>query len=187
MRGMGIARRLSMAARRYQDLDVWLLANELKKKVYALVDRSTARDDRRFCEQIRDSAASAPSNLAEGFACYKHPEFARYARFAKASLTETHNHLGDGVDRHHITRHGTIGTGTLHGTSAPGTLHSTSAPATLRGTSAPGTLHSTSAPSTLHGTSAPGTLHGTSAPATLHGTSAPGTQHLAPERVSRYA
>jgi four helix bundle protein len=101
MRGMGIARRLSMAARRYQDLDVWLLANELKKKVYALVDRSTARDDRRFCEQIRDSAASAPSNLAEGFACYKHPEFARYARFAKASLTETHNHLGDGVDRHH--------------------------------------------------------------------------------------
>jgi four helix bundle protein len=90
-----------MVAGRYEDLDVWQLANELKKKVYALVDQSTARDDRKFCEQIRESAASAPSNLAEGFACYRHPEFARYTRFAKASLMETHNHLGDGVDRHH--------------------------------------------------------------------------------------
>jgi len=90
-----------MGARRYQDLDVWQLANDLKKRVYALVDRSTARDDRKFCEQIRDSAASAPSNLAEGFACYRHLEFARYTRVAKASLTETHNHLGDGVDRRH--------------------------------------------------------------------------------------
>ena len=90
-----------MGARRYQDLEVWQLANDLKKKVYALVDRSTARDDRRFCELVRDSAASAPSNLAEGFGCYRHPEFARYTRVAKASLMETHNHLGDGVDRHH--------------------------------------------------------------------------------------
>ena len=90
-----------MGARRYQDLEVWQLANDLKKKVYALVDRSTARDDRRFCEQLRDSAASAPTNLAEGYGCYRHPEFARYARFAKASLLETHNHLGDGVDRHY--------------------------------------------------------------------------------------
>src|SRR6185503_15551160 len=90
-----------MGARRYQDLDVWQLANELKKKVYALVDRSTARDDCKFRDQIIESAASAPSNLAEGFGCYRHPEFARYTRVAKASLMETHNHLGDGVDRHH--------------------------------------------------------------------------------------
>jgi four helix bundle protein len=101
VRGMGIAGQLGMGARRYEDLDVWQLANDLTKNVYALVDRSTARDDRRFCEQIRDSAASAPSNLAEGFGSYRHPEFARYARVAKASLVETHNHLGYGVDRHH--------------------------------------------------------------------------------------
>ena len=79
----------------------WQLANELKQKVYALTDQSTARDDREFCDQIRDSAASAPRNFAEGFGCYRHPEFARYTRIAKASLTETHNHLSDGVDRRH--------------------------------------------------------------------------------------
>ncbi len=101
MRGTGIASALLVGVRRYEELVAWQLANELKQKVYALVDQSTARDDRRFCDQIKDSAASAPRNLAEGFACYRHPEFARYTRIAKASLTETHNHLGDGVDRRH--------------------------------------------------------------------------------------
>ena len=92
-----------MAIRRYQDLVAWQLANELKQNVYALVTSTTARNDRSFCEQIKDSAASAPRNLAEGFGSYLHPEFARYTRIAKASLIETHNHLSDGVDRQHWT------------------------------------------------------------------------------------
>jgi four helix bundle protein len=92
-----------MGVRRYEDLVAWQLANELKQNVYALVDRTSARDDRKFCDQIKDSAASAPRNLAEGFGCYLHPEFARYTRVAKASLIETHNHVSDGVDRHHWT------------------------------------------------------------------------------------
>jgi len=96
---MRVASAACMGAKRYHDLDVWRLADELEKKVYALVDGSGARDDRRFCDQIKDSASSAPTNLAEGFACYRHPVFARYVRVAKSSLTETHNHLGDGVDR----------------------------------------------------------------------------------------
>jgi four helix bundle protein len=98
---MEVAKAVRMGIRRYQDLVAWQLANELKQKVYALADATTARDDRRFCEQIRDSSASAPRNLAEGFGCYLHPDFARYTRTAKASLVETHNHLGDGVDRGH--------------------------------------------------------------------------------------
>lgn len=89
-----------MVARRYQELVAWQLANQLKQEVYALVDSTPAKNDRRFCNQIMDSAASAPSNLAEGFGCYRHPEFARYSRVARSSLIETHNHLGDGVDRH---------------------------------------------------------------------------------------
>jgi len=100
---MGIASAFGMGVRRYQDLVAWQLANELKQKVYALVDQTPAVSDRRFCDQIKDAAASASRNLAEGFGCYLHPEFARYTRVAKASLTETHNHLGDGVDRRHWT------------------------------------------------------------------------------------
>jgi four helix bundle protein len=99
--GTVVAKAFSMAVRRYQDLVAWQLANELKQKVYALVDHSSAYNDRKFCDQIKDSAASAPRNLAEGFAAYRHPEFARYTRIARSSLNETHNHLGDGVDRGH--------------------------------------------------------------------------------------
>jgi four helix bundle protein len=90
-----------MVAKRYEDLEAWQLSDDLKKKIYALIDASSARDDRRFCDQLRDSAASAPSNLAEGFGYYRHPEFARYVRMAKSSLMETHQHLRDGVDRRH--------------------------------------------------------------------------------------
>src|SRR5690242_6929151 len=55
-----------------------------------------AHGDCKFRDQITESARSAPANLAEGFGCYRHPEFARYVRIARASLLEAHNHLGDG-------------------------------------------------------------------------------------------
>ena len=90
-----------MGVRRYRDLLAWQLADQLKRGVYALVDNSPAKHDFRFCDQIKGSASSAPSNIAEGFGHYHHREFARYIRIAKASIDETHNHLGDGVDRKH--------------------------------------------------------------------------------------
>jgi four helix bundle protein len=99
--GTVIALRRCMVAQRYDELEAWQLANELKQKVYELIGRSSAKDDRRFCDQIRDSAVSAPSNLAEGFGYSRHPEFARHTRTAKSSLMETQNHLVDGVDRGH--------------------------------------------------------------------------------------
>ena len=85
--------------RRYEDLDCWKLANELKLRVYEIIERSAANHDFEFRDQLRDSASSGPSNLSESFAHYRHPDAARFARIAKSSLTETHNHLGDGVDR----------------------------------------------------------------------------------------
>jgi four helix bundle protein len=101
VRGIELADDGVMGVRRYRDLAAWQLANELKRKVYALVDGSPARSDRRFRDQIRNSAASAPANLSEGFGFYRHPEFARYTRNAKSSLMETQNHLADGADRGH--------------------------------------------------------------------------------------
>jgi four helix bundle protein len=89
--------------RRYQDLECWKLANEFKCRVYDLVETSSARKDLRFRDQLIDAASSGPSNIAEGFACYRHKEGARYARIAKASLTEASNHLSDGIDRRHWT------------------------------------------------------------------------------------
>ena len=90
--------------RRYQDLVCWQLANELKREVYRLLKESrSGRRDIKFADQLRASASSGPANLSEAFGYFRHREGARYVRIAKASLTETHNHLCDGIDREHWT------------------------------------------------------------------------------------
>jgi four helix bundle protein len=91
--GTAVAPRWRVGANRYKDLECWQLANELKLQVYALVNNSPACRD-----QIFDSARSGPRNIAEGFARYHHPEFAHFLGVAKASIVETHNHIGDGYD-----------------------------------------------------------------------------------------
>jgi four helix bundle protein len=53
--------------RAFTDLDCWKLANELKLGVYALIETGGASRDFDFRDQIRDAAASAPRNIAEGF------------------------------------------------------------------------------------------------------------------------
>jgi four helix bundle protein len=90
--------------RRYQDLECWRLADELKRECYRRLDDSpSATHDFDFARQLRRSASSGPANLAEGFGYYRHKESAKFIRIAKSSLTETDNHLVDGVDRGHWT------------------------------------------------------------------------------------
>lgn len=85
--------------RSFTDLDCWKLANELKLGVYALIKRDDAARDFEFRDQIRNAAASAPRNIAEGFGRYHPREISQYLRVANGSLMETANHLQDGVDR----------------------------------------------------------------------------------------
>ena len=99
--GMPVANAPGMGAQRYEDLEIWRLANELKEKTYELIDKTSARTDFKFRDQLRDSLSSATVNIAEGFGYYDHPLFAKHVRVAIASEMETHNHLDDGVQRRH--------------------------------------------------------------------------------------
>jgi four helix bundle protein len=90
-------------ARHYSELDAWQLANELKLRVYGLTDSGSVTRDFKFRDQLREAAASGPSNIAEGFGRYKPRQFRQFLDIAIASLTETSNHLCDGVDRKHFT------------------------------------------------------------------------------------
>jgi four helix bundle protein len=92
-----------MIARRYQDLDCWQLSNDLKQRVYAFIAKPPASKDFEFCDQIRRSARGAPRTIAEGFGRFRPKEFARYLEFARASLMEPQNHLGDALDSKYIT------------------------------------------------------------------------------------
>lgn len=53
--------------------------------------------------QIREAARSAPRNIAEGFARYKHKDFARFVRIAKGSEAELLNHCQEAFDDGYLT------------------------------------------------------------------------------------
>ncbi len=58
--------------------------------------------DFRYCNQCKDAARSAASNIAEGFGRYKHREFARFLRIAMGSLKEVADLLIDGHERCYV-------------------------------------------------------------------------------------
>ena len=89
-------------ARHFRELHCWQLSNELKLGIYRVSDRTDVRQDFRFREQIRDAAASAPRNIAEGFGRRTHAEFARFLDVARGSLAESQNHPQDAVDRGYL-------------------------------------------------------------------------------------
>ena len=92
-----------MSAQRHEDLDAWQLANQFKEEVYALIKDGPASRDFEFRDQIRDSAASATKNIAEGFGRFRPKVFAQFMEIAVGSLTETRDSLKDGVDRGYLT------------------------------------------------------------------------------------
>jgi len=92
-----------MGARTFTELDAWKLANQLKLGVYRLIRGGEVSRDFEFRDQIRNAAASAPRNIAEGFGRYAPRDFSHYLRIANGSLMETSNHLQDGVDRGYFT------------------------------------------------------------------------------------
>ena len=92
-----------MGVRRYEDLEAWQLADELKREVYALTEAGPTLKDFEFRNQIRGSASSSTKNIAEGFGRFRPADFARFMEFAVSSAMETKDSLKDGVDRGHFT------------------------------------------------------------------------------------
>jgi four helix bundle protein len=92
-----------MIARRFEDLVVWQLSVALRRLVYRFTRAGPAAKDFLFRDQIRDSAASAPRNISEGFKRFDPPEFANFLKIALASLTETQNHLLHGREEKYLT------------------------------------------------------------------------------------
>ena len=89
--------------RRYEDLEAWKLADELKREVYALTADGPAAKDFEFRNQIRASAASSTKNIAEGFGRFNPGDNRRFVEISISSTMETQDSLKDGVDRGHFT------------------------------------------------------------------------------------
>ena len=91
-----------MGVRDFRELIAWQLSYELKCEVLAFTATGPASKDFKYRDQIEDSSASAPRNIAEGFGRFRPADFARFLEIARASLKETQNHLVDGRDRRYL-------------------------------------------------------------------------------------
>jgi four helix bundle protein len=82
-----------------------LAARERIALILAIVARPNVQRDFKYCDQCKDAARSAASNIAEGFGRFKHKEFAQFLDYSVGSLKELHDLLIDGHLRGHVTQH----------------------------------------------------------------------------------
>src|SRR5687768_16483474 len=71
--------------------------------VLAETDKGVASTDRKFCNQIRDAAEDAASDVAEGFVRFRPREFAQFLGYALSSLTEVRQRTRHGHGRRYFS------------------------------------------------------------------------------------
>ena len=74
--------------KRVEDMEIWKRGSRLAVDVYKLSQNKEIERDWALCNQIRKSAVSIPSNIAEGYERDTPAEFAHFLRIAKGSCRE---------------------------------------------------------------------------------------------------
>ena len=90
--------------KRFEDLEVWQLARELSKKIYALTFTEPIKGDYRLREQMRGSCGSAMDNIAEGFERASQYEFINSLSYSKGEVGELKSQLYRCLDNKYITK-----------------------------------------------------------------------------------
>ena len=77
----------------HEDLEVWQVAMSLAEDCYNLSALFPADERFGLTSQLRRSAVSVPSNIAEGFGRGQTPSFLQYLRIAQGSLREVETQI----------------------------------------------------------------------------------------------
>lgn len=77
----------------FEDLVIWQKAVEMAKEVYLMTEREKLRTDFGLRSQMRNSAVSISSNIAEGFERRTRKEYLNFLNIAKASAGELRSQL----------------------------------------------------------------------------------------------
>jgi len=86
----------------FEDLNSWQNTRELVNKIYDVTTDENFDRDYSLITQVRRSATSIMSNIAEGFAHESNKEFRRYLFIAKSSAAEAQSQLYIAKDRNYI-------------------------------------------------------------------------------------
>ena len=72
----------------YRDLDIWKVAIELVKDIYELTENFPKQELYGLVSQMRRSAVSVPSNVAEGFRRFHNKEYKQFLYMSLGSCAE---------------------------------------------------------------------------------------------------
>jgi four helix bundle protein len=92
--------------RSFEDLRLFQTARELSNDIWRLTRNESASRDYAFTDQIRRSALSILSNIAEGFERNSRKEFVRFLSIAKGSCGELRAQLLFALDQNYIPADG---------------------------------------------------------------------------------
>lgn len=82
-----------MSIKSYRDLDVWQRAMDVAEVVYRISSGFPADERFGLVSQLRRSAVSVPSNIAEGHARFSTKDYLRHLSYAMGSLAEVETQL----------------------------------------------------------------------------------------------
>ncbi|PSR56924.1 four helix bundle protein [Adhaeribacter arboris] len=78
---------------RFEELKIWQKAVEIAVDIFRISEVGSLKSDFSTKDQIRRSALSISSNIAEGFEYNSHLEFLRFLKYAKGSAGELRSQL----------------------------------------------------------------------------------------------
>ena len=87
---------------RFEDIESWQRGREVVKQIYSVTRVEPFSRDFALCNQIRRSAVSIISNIAEGFERDGNKEFVQYLTVAKGSCGEVRSQLYVAYDQNYI-------------------------------------------------------------------------------------
>ncbi|MDP1713993.1 MAG: four helix bundle protein [Anaerolineales bacterium] len=79
--------------KKFEDIIAWLEARNLVASIYGLTSTGALARNYGLRDQIQRAAASAMTNIAEGFDCESKKEFARFLGIARRSAVEVQSLL----------------------------------------------------------------------------------------------
>ena len=89
---------------RFEDIHAWQKAREVASSIYKLCKQGELSKDFGLKDQIRRSAVSVQSNIAEGFGREGNKDFIHFLRIAKGSNTEFRSQLYNLLDADYIDK-----------------------------------------------------------------------------------
>lgn len=89
---------------RFEDIEAWQKARILAKEIYLISENEKFKRNFALKEQIRKSAISVVSNIAEGFARRTNKEFVQFLYVSHGSLAEIEAQLYIALDLGYIQK-----------------------------------------------------------------------------------